>query len=181
MVFAGPYYDNKELGNFIKNIVGEYKLSDINKINEKELHTIVPTLDYTLVQPRVFDNINLNPKLDIDLLTIALMTSAAPTYFPALDYYWKLDENDFAEMLNRPVNEQIFMLTQQAILHQEAQKTKLQEMAAARKSVIIDGGVLENIPVVTTYTTLRSKLGIEAKDIDMFIIRYTEMIIQAQK
>jgi len=31
-------------------------------------------------------------------------------------------------------------------------------------------GVLENIPVVTTYTTLRSELGLEAKDIDMFII-----------
>lgn len=42
-------------------------------------------------------------------------------------------------------------------------------------------GVLENIPVVTTYTTLRSELGLEAKDIDMFIIRYTVMIINVVK
>lgn len=31
-------------------------------------------------------------------------------------------------------------------------------------------GVLENIPVVTTYTTLRSEMGLSPKDIDMFII-----------
>ena len=170
MEFVGPYYDNKELGDFINNVVSNYKLSDINKINEKTVHTIIPTLDYTLTQPRVFDNINLDPKMDMDLLTIALATSAAPTYFPAIEYLWKLDENNLDDMLNRPINEQIFMLTQQAILHQEEQKMQLLDLATSRKSVLIDGGVLENIPVVTTYTTLRSKLGIEAKDIDMFII-----------
>lgn len=172
MACVGPYYNNTELSDFINNVVGNYKLSDINKVNEKTLHTIIPTLDYTLVQPRVFDNINLDPKMDMDLLTIALATSAAPTYFPVLDYFWKLDENNLEDMLNRPVNEQIYMLTQQAISHQEKQKAKLLDCVASRKSVLFDGGVLENIPVVTTYTTLRSKLGIEAKDIDMFIIRY---------
>ena len=167
---SGPYYDNKELSNFIDNIVCTYKLSDINRINNKDLHIIIPTLDYTLTQPRVFDNINLNPKLDMELKTIALATSAAPTYFPAIEYIWKLMDDNPEDALQRPINEQIYMLTQQALIYQEEQKKNISEIIAGRKSVLIDGGVLENIPVVTTYTTLRSKLGIEAKDIDMFVI-----------
>jgi hypothetical protein len=111
--------------------------------------------------------------MNIDLKTIALATAAAPTYFPAIEYLWKMQEGSLEEALYRPVNEQIYLLTQQAILYQECEKLKLQELAAAkniRKSVLIDGGVLENIPVVTTYTTVRSELGIRAEDIDMFII-----------
>lgn len=166
----GPYYDNKELGNFIENIVVDYKLSDINRINNKQLNVIIPTLDFTLTQPRVFDNINLHPKLDVDLKSIALATSAAPTYFPAIEYVWRLLDSTNEEALHRPINEQIYLLTQQAIIYQEEQKKNISEIIAGRKSILVDGGVLENIPVVTTYTTLRSKLGIEAKDIDMFII-----------
>ena len=166
----GPLYDNEELKYFISHILHNYKLSDINKINERNLHIIIPTLDFTLTQPRVFDNINLDPKMDMDLQTIALATAAAPTYFPAIEYIWKMEEGSIEEALHRPVNEQIYLLTQQAVLYQNLQKEKLQDLAESRKSVLIDGGVLENIPVVTTYTTLRSELGIEAKDIDMFII-----------
>ena len=165
-----PSYSNKALGDFIYNVVGDYKLSDINRINERELHVIVPTLDFTLRQPRVFDNINLDPCMDMDLKTIALATSAAPTYFPAIEYIWKMQEGSIEEALNRPVNEQIYLLTQQAILYQECEKQKLADLVDSRKSVLIDGGVLENIPVVTAYTTLRSELGIAPKDIDMFII-----------
>lgn len=87
---SGPYYDNKELGEFISHVVGDYKLSDINKVNDKNLHVIVPTLDFTLTQPRVFDNINLDLNMDMDLKTIALATAAAPTYFPAIEYIWKM-------------------------------------------------------------------------------------------
>jgi patatin-like phospholipase/acyl hydrolase len=87
---SGPYYDNKELAEFISHVVGDYKLSDINKVNDKNLHVIVPTLDFTLTQPRVFDNINLDLKMDMDLKTIALATAAAPTYFPAIEYIWKM-------------------------------------------------------------------------------------------
>ena len=132
-------------------VVGDYKLSDINKINEKDLRVIVPTLDFTLTQPRVFDNLNLDLKnLDMDLKTIALATAAAPTYFPALEYIWKLQEGTLEEALHRPVNEQIYLLTQQALIYQEEQKEKLKDLAISRKSVLVDGGVLENIPVVTT-------------------------------
>ena len=81
-----------------------------------------------------------------------------------------MQEGAIEEALHRPINEQIYLLTQQAILWQEEQKNKIKNLADIRKSVLVDGGVLENIPVVTTYTTLRSELGIEAKDIDMFII-----------
>lgn len=167
----GPKYKNTELSNFIYKIVGDYKLSDINKINERNLHVIIPTLDFTLSQPRVFDNINLDPTLDIDLLTIALATSAAPTYFPAIEYIWRINDINNEELLKRPINEQIYLLTKQALEYQERQKQCLCEAASIkRQSVLVDGGVIENIPVITTYTTLRSELGIEAKDIDMFII-----------
>ena len=87
---TGPLYNNDELGTFIEHVVGDYKLSDINKVNDKNLHVIIPTLDFTLTQPRVFDNINLDQKLDMDLKTIALATAAAPTYFPAIEYIWKM-------------------------------------------------------------------------------------------
>lgn len=167
---CGPYYDNKALGEFIENVLGCYTLADISNVNHKDLRVIIPTLDFTLTQPRVFDNINIDPKMNIDLKTIALATSAAPTYFPAIEYIWKMQEGRIEEALHRPVNEQIYLLTQQAILWQEKQKQCLLDPELGRKSVLIDGGVLENIPVVTTYTTLRSELGIKPEDIDMFII-----------
>lgn len=167
----GPKYDNEELSNFIYKLVGNYKLSDINKINERNLHVIIPTLDFTLTQPRVFDNINLDSKLDIDLLTIALATTAAPTYFPAIEYIWRINDINNEELLKRPINEQIYLLTKQALEYQECQKKQLTDSALFKgKSILLDGGVIENIPVITTYTTLRSELGIEAKDIDMFVI-----------
>ena len=76
------FYEGKEL-RYLK-----YKYGI--KVNDKNLHVIVPTLDFTLTQPRVFDNINLDPKMDMDLKTIALATAAAPTYFPAIEYIWKM-------------------------------------------------------------------------------------------
>ena len=121
------------------------------------MNVIIPTLDFTLTQPRVFDNINVDPNMDMDLKTIALATAAAPTYFPAIEYIWKMQEGAIEEALHRPINEQIYLLTQQAILWQEEQKNKIKNLADIRKSVLVDGGVLENIPVVTTYTTLRSE------------------------
>lgn len=168
----GPKYGNEELNNFLYKILGDYKLSDINKINERDLHIIIPTLDFTLTQPRVFDNINLDSKLDIDLLTIALATTAAPTYFPAIEYIWRINDINNEELLKRSVNEQIYLLTKQALEYQNYQKEKLTDAARnfSDRSILVDGGVIENIPVITTYTTLRSELGIEPKDIDMFII-----------
>lgn len=36
-------------------------------------------------------------------------------------------------------------------------------------STIFDGGILENIPIITAYTTLHNEYGVEPKDIDMFV------------
>lgn len=168
----GSKYDNQALKKFIKKIVGDYKLSDIKRLNDKDLKVIIPTLDFTLSQPRVFDNINLTKQNDLALADIALATSAAPTYFPALDYIWKnLQVNSLEQLMKKPVNEQIYMLTKQLFELQQQQKTEITQKAyKLTQSVLVDGGVIQNIPVVTTYTTLRSELGIQAKDIDMFVI-----------
>lgn len=167
----GPMYCNEELKKFIKKFVGDYKLSDINKINERDLHLIIPTLDFNLTMPRVFDNINLDPQLDLELWKIALATAAAPTYFSAQEYQWKINNISKEELDTRPVNEQLYLLTKQMLEYQDQQRLALQDISYKQtKSTLIDGGVIENIPCITTYTTLRSELGIEPENIDMFII-----------
>lgn len=167
----GPMYCNEQLKKFIQKFVGEYKLSDINKLNQRNLHLIVPTLDFNLTLPKVFDNINLDPQLDIQLWKIALATAAAPTYFSAQEYEWKINNITKEELDARPVNEQLYLLTKQMLEYQDQQRLALQDISYKQtKSTLIDGGVIENIPCITTYTTLRSELGIKPENIDMFII-----------
>lgn len=167
----GPLYCNEQLKSFIQKLVGDYKLSDIKKLNERDLHLIIPTLDYNLTQPRVFDNINLDPELDMELWKIGLATAAAPTYFPIIQYLWKINNISKEELENRPVNEQLYLLTKQMLEYQNQMRTELADISyTQKKSALIDGGVIENIPVVTTYTSLRSELGIKPQNIDMFII-----------
>lgn len=167
----GPMYCNEQLKRFIQKFVGEYKLSDIKRINERDLYLIVPTLDFNLTLPRVFDNINLDPQLDIQLWKIALATSAAPTYFSAQEYQWKINNITKEEVLTRPVNEQLYLLTKQMLEYQDNQRILLQDINYKQtKSCLVDGGVIENIPCITTYTALRSELGVKPEDIDMFII-----------
>ena len=167
----GPMYCNEELKKFIQKFVGDYKLSDINKINERELHLIIPTLDFNLTQPRVFENINLDPQLDLQLWKIALATAAAPTFFPAQEYQWRINNISKEQLKNRPVNEKIYLLTKQMLEYQDKQRLAYQDINYKEtRSTLIDGGVIENIPVITTYTALRSQLGLEPKDIDMFVI-----------
>jgi hypothetical protein len=65
---------------------------------------------------------------------------------------------------NVPINEKILVMAarqQEIIAHNKDFN---------RNSIIFDGGVLENIPVVSTYTTLKNELGVNPEDIDMFVI-----------
>jgi hypothetical protein len=52
---------------------------------------------------------------------------------------WKLQEGTIQEALSRPVNEQIYLLTQQALSYQDEQRARLQDAVNNRKSVLIDG------------------------------------------
>ena len=167
----GPMYCNEQLKRFIQKFVSDYKLSDIKKINERDLYLIIPTLDFNLTLPRVFDNINLDPQLDIELWKIALATAAAPTYFSAQEYEWKINNINKEELEARPVNEQLYLLTKQMLEYQDQQRMMLQDISYKQdKSVLIDGGVIENIPCITTYTALRSELGVKPSQIDMFVL-----------
>lgn len=169
--FTGPMYDNTQLRNFITQIIGDKKLSDIEYIRQNQLYTIIPTLDFNLTQPRIFENINLDPTLDMKLVDIALATSAAPTYFPAIEYMWKINNISKQEFNQRPINEQIYLLTKQITEYRNQQKQVLQNIHYEKNtSTLIDGGVIQNIPIITTFTCLRSELGLKPQDIDIFVI-----------
>jgi patatin-like phospholipase/acyl hydrolase len=156
-----PKYDNENLKKFLKKIYGDMKLSDLKSLSDNDLKTIITTMDFTLSQPRIFDNINIKPEQDISLVDLGLFTSAAPTYFNAHNYPWKMMDYDVD---NVPINEKILVMAarqQEIIAHNKDFN---------RNSIIFDGGVLENIPVVSTYTTLKNELGVNPEDIDMFVI-----------
>ena len=156
-----PKYDNENLKKFLKKIYGDMKLSDLKSLSDNDLKTIITTMDFTLSQPRIFDNINIKPEQDISLVDLGLFTSAAPTYFNAHNYPWKMIDYDVD---NVPINEKILVMAarqQEIIAHNKDFN---------RNSIIFDGGVLENIPVVSTYTTLKNELGVNPEDIDMFVI-----------
>ena len=119
-------------------------------------------MDFTLTLPRIFENINLTEETDIPLVDLGLFTSAAPTYFGAHNFPWKLIEKYNPE--NVPVKERTVLL-------KAFEKEMLLNNRKHRKeSTVLDGGILENIPIVSTYTTLHNELGVEPKDIDMFVI-----------
>lgn len=46
-----------------------------------------------------------------------------------------------------------------------------------KSSVVLDGGLIENIPVISTYTTLHNEYGIQPEDIDMFVIGTGDFIV----
>ena len=84
---ASPSYENNNLKKMIEQFCGDKKLKDINKIYPK-LKTIIPTLNITDDQYVVFRNF-VQSDDNIDLVTLSLMTSAAPTYFQGVQYKGK--------------------------------------------------------------------------------------------
>lgn len=121
---ACPTYSNDQLKNFINMYTGDMILEDVRK-KYSHLNLIVPTLNLTDNQYKVFDNISKSEDDDVTLELLSLMTSAAPTYFEAIEY---------------------------------------------KNKCIVDGGLIEVIPLLTTVTALKSKLGIEFKDMDVLIL-----------
>lgn len=121
---ACPTYSNDQLKSFISMYTGNMILEDVRK-KYSHLNLIIPTLNLTDDQYKVFDNISKSEDDDVTLELLSLMTSAAPTYFEAIEY---------------------------------------------KNKCIVDGGLIEVIPLLTTVTALKSKLGIEFKDMDVLIL-----------
>jgi patatin-like phospholipase/acyl hydrolase len=131
------------------------KLSNLNN------HVLITTTDFTLALPRIFENINLKPEQDISLVDLGLMTSAAPTFFKAQKYKW--------QMINHDINDT--NICERVTLMREFQEDKTEkDPETNHSSVIMDGGLLENIPIISTYTTLKTEYGVHPEDIDMFVI-----------
>ena len=152
LLFNSCKYDDKNLKKFLKEVFGDKHLSDI-----KDIYALITTTDYTLALPRIFENINIKKEDDIDLVNLGLYTSAAPTFFPARKHKWTKGKNV------NTLNEKIL-----AMKSFEIDKTE-KDPETAHSSVIMDGGVLENIPVISTYTTLHSELGVQPEDLDVFV------------
>lgn len=79
-----PTYSNKELNNLLKKFTFGKKVKDIKELFPN-LNFVVPTINLTYDEPKVFDNISGDDD-DVLLSDIGLMTSAAPTYFPSIKF-----------------------------------------------------------------------------------------------
>lgn len=84
---ASPTYDNDYLKKMIQKFCGDTRLKDIQNKYPK-LKTIIPALNITDDQYVVFRNF-VESDDNIDLVTLSLMTSAAPTYFQGVQYKGK--------------------------------------------------------------------------------------------
>lgn len=84
---ASPTYDNKKLTEFIQQFVGDKILDDVKK-QYPNLNLVIPTLNLTDDYYHVFRNF-VKQDCDVPLLTLSLMTSAAPTYFQGIKYKGK--------------------------------------------------------------------------------------------
>lgn len=163
-----PTYDSDYLKQFIQKVLGQYTLKDINQKLEANLKVIIPTLDLTLTSPRIFSNIA-SSKYEHDILTtklvdVGLMTAAAPTYFKALPFQWNKTIIELVNDSKKVQYDQRFLLAEQAI-------KRIKKCSCCKyESAIIDGGVIQNIPVMSTYTTLKSRMGVSLEDIDMLVI-----------
>ena len=151
LLFNSCRYDDKNLEKLLKELFGDKKLSDI-----KDIYALITTTDYTLALPRIFENINIKKEDDISLIDLGLYTSAAPTFFPARKHKWKSSKVE-------TLNEKII-----AMKSFEIDKIE-KDPETYHSSVIMDGGVLENIPIISTYTTLHSELGVQPEDLDIFV------------
>lgn len=151
ILFNTCKYDDKNLKKFLKEVFKDKKLSDI-----KDIYALITTTDYTLALPRIFENIHLKEEDDINLVDLGLYTSAAPTFFPARSYQWKKNSS-------QTMNEKI--MTMASFENDKTEK----DPGTKHESVIMDGGVLENIPIISMYSTLHSELGVNPEDLDVFV------------
>lgn len=77
--YFGSSYDSKPLKTLLQQIFQDKKMKDL------KTRVLIPAVNYTTGQPRVFKTPHLDKyfnDLNLSLVDVALATSAAPTYFP---------------------------------------------------------------------------------------------------
>lgn len=77
--FYKSSYDSEPLKTVLQNIFEDKKMKDL------KTRVLIPAVNYTTGQPKVFKTPHLNNyfnDLNLSLVDVALATSAAPTYFP---------------------------------------------------------------------------------------------------
>lgn len=154
ILFSSYKYENDNLKKFLKELYGDKKLSDLKN------HILITTTDFTLKTLRVFENINLKEEQDLPLVDLALFTSAAPTFFKAHKYPWRMIGYDINSI---PMNEKFLLkiASKDGVISRDDLQGK--------SSVLFDGGVLENMPIMSAYAALHTEFGANPEDIDMFV------------
>lgn len=146
-VFKCPKYDDANLKSMLYQFFGDRRLISI-----KNNFVIVVATNLSFECPQIFTNIQ-GPGIygneQSTLVNIGLYTAAAPIYFNAksADIMTKMPK-DMLEFFNLPKNTSFYW----------------------GDSIVIDGGLLENIPVISTYVTAHQKWNLQPEDIDVLII-----------
>mgnify|MGYP003288690563 CR=1 FL=1 len=79
---ACPTYSSDQLQHAVSKLLGCYTLGE-TRLAYPQLDIFIPTLNITKDKYKVFDNIS---DRDVRLSTVAMMTSAAPSYFSGVSY-----------------------------------------------------------------------------------------------
>ena len=79
---ACPTYDSSSLRKALRPILGKKTLADTREVYP-DLDIFIPTLNITKDKYKVFDNIDDG---DTSLMDVAMMTSAAPSYYSGVTY-----------------------------------------------------------------------------------------------
>lgn len=146
-LFKCPKYDTENLKKMLLQFFGDRRLISI-----KNNGVVVVSTNLSFECPQIFTNLS-GPGIygneQSKLVDIGLYTSAAPIYFKArsADIMTKLSK-DMLEFFNLPKNTAFYW----------------------GDSIVIDGGLLENIPVISTYVTMHQRWNLQPEDIDVLII-----------
>ena len=142
-----PWYSDVQLRKMLVNFFDDKKLSDI-----KSNALIVVSTNLSFECPQIFTNLTssgIHGNDEKRLVDVGLYTSAAPFYFKARGA-------DVMTRLTKDACEHYGLTTADDYLWGD--------------SILLDGGLLENMPIISTYVTIHQAWNLQPEDIDVLVI-----------